>query len=153
MIIGDVTLLEGCSVWPGAVIRGDENPIVIGRGSNIQDNCVVHVDADNETVIGENVTLGHGAVVHGAKLGDDVLVGMNATVLSGAVIGRGSLIGACTLVKQGMSVPDGSLVLGIPGKIVKEGDEGLLDATTSYSSNYKKLRDMHKAGTFESYKG
>ena len=152
-VFGDVTVGKECWIGPGVRIRGDYGTIVIGDYCSVEDNCVIHVDAWNKTVIGENVTVGHGAVVHGAVLADDVLVGMNATVLSGAEIGAGSLIGASTLVKQGMKVPPGSLVLGVPGKIVKEGDEGLLKTTRDYSQNYQKLRDEHKSGKWERYLG
>ena len=118
-VIGDVTLHDRSSVWFCCVLRGDSAPIVIGAGSNIQDGTVIHVDEGWPTIIGENVTVGHNAMIHGCTIGDGSLVGINAVVLSGAKIGKGCLIGANALVTEGMEVPDGSMVLGSPGKIKK----------------------------------
>ena len=118
-VIGDVSLGEDVSVWFGAVIRGDNDTIAIGAGSNVQDNAVLHVDPGFPIRIGPNVTIGHKAMVHGCTIGEGSLVGMNAVVLNGAVIGRNCLIGANALVTEGMEVPDGSLVLGSPARVVK----------------------------------
>ena len=117
VIAGDVTLGEESSVWFNAVIRGDENRIVIGERSNIQDNCTLHVNEPNPMTIGNDVTVGHNAVLHGCTVGDGSLIGMSATVLDGAKIGSGCLIGAGALVTEGSEIPDGSLVVGVPGKI------------------------------------
>ncbi len=119
-VIGDVTLGAHSSVWYGAVLRGDINRIVVGHHSNIQDNAVLHLADDYPCVLGHWVTVGHGAIVHAGKVGDEVLVGMGAVILDGAVIGRQSLIGARALVTQGMKIPPGSLVLGTPAKVVRK---------------------------------
>jgi len=119
VITGQVTLGPESSVWFGCVLRGDVNTITIGAQCNIQDGCILHVDSDKPLRLGDRVSLGHGAIVHGCTVEDDVLIGIRATVLSGAVIGRGSLIGAGALVPEGMVVPPDSLVLGVPAKIVR----------------------------------
>ncbi len=118
-VIGDVTLEENSSVWYGAVLRGDINRIVIGARTNIQDGVIVHLADDFPVLIGEMVTVGHGAIVHACTIGDEVLVGMGATILDGAEIGARSIIGANTLVTPGMKIPEGSMVLGSPGKITR----------------------------------
>ncbi|MDR2944790.1 MAG: gamma carbonic anhydrase family protein [Methanosarcinales archaeon] len=128
-IIGDVEFAKNTNVWYGAVIRADAGPIRIGENSNIQDNCVLHCNISRPTVIGKNVTIGHSAVVHGAVIEDNVLIGMNSTVLDGAVIGEGSIIGANALVPAGKIIPPRSMVLGVPGKIVREVTEEEVQAT------------------------
>ncbi len=150
VIIGDVTLGDGCSVWYKAVIRGDQNRIEIGEGSNIQDCAVVHVDRENATSIGKNVSVGHGAVVHGCTIGDDVIVGMNASILSGAVVGSGCIIGANALVTSGTEIPDHSLAVGVPAKVVKK-DESLIDGIRENAKRYHELRDSYEADKFEHY--
>lgn len=115
-IVGDVTLQEDVSIWYGAVLRGDSGAITVGRGTNIQDNCVIH----KKTVIGNDCTVGHGAIVHGCTIGDRCMVGMGAMVLTGAVIGDDCLIGAGAVVTGKMNAPAGSVLLGSPAKIVKE---------------------------------
>ena len=122
-VIGDVTLHDRSSVWFSCVLRGDAERIVIGAGSNIQDGTVVHADEGFPTVIGDNVTVGHNAMIHGCTIGDGSLVGINAVVLNGARIGKGCLVGANALVTEGMVVPDGSMVLGSPAKIKKTFSE------------------------------
>ena len=119
VVIGDVTIGAHSSMWYGAVLRGDINRIVVGHHSNIQDNAVLHLADDFPCLIGNWVTVGHGAIVHACTVGDEVLVGMGAVILDGAVIGRQSLIGAKSLVTQGMKIPPGSLVLGAPAKVVR----------------------------------
>ena len=116
-IIGDVTLSAKASVWYNAVLRADSAEIIVGEGSNLQDNVSVHVDSGHPVIIGENVSVGHNAVVHGCTIGDGSLVGMGAVVLSGAVIGRGCLIAGGAVVLGGTEVPDGSLVAGVPAKV------------------------------------
>jgi carbonic anhydrase/acetyltransferase-like protein (isoleucine patch superfamily) len=118
-VIGDVTLHDRSSVWFCCVLRGDAESIVIGAGSNIQDGAVVHADQGFPTHVGENVTVGHNAMIHGCTIGDGSLVGINAVVLNGAKVGKGCLIGANALVTEGMEIPDGSMVLGSPAKIRK----------------------------------
>src|ERR1051326_4383879 len=111
MIIGDVTIGAGASIWYNAVVRGDSAPIVVGRRTNVQDNCTLHVDADAPLTIGEECTLGHGAIVHGATVGNHVLVGMNAVVLSHAEVGSNTIIGACALVGESKKKPEGVLAV------------------------------------------
>jgi len=119
-VIGDVTLGAHASVWYGAVLRGDINRISVGHHSNVQDNAVLHLADDLACVLGNWVTVGHGAIVHACKVGDEVLVGMGAVILDGAVIGKQSIIGAKALVTQGTKIPPGSLVLGAPAKVVRQ---------------------------------
>ena len=119
-VIGDVTLGAHSSVWYGAVLRGDINRIVVGHHSNVQDNAVLHLADDFPCVLGNWVTVGHSAIVHACKVGDETLVGMGAVILDGAVIGRQCLIGARALVTQGTNIPPGSLVLGSPAKVVRK---------------------------------
>lgn len=119
-VVGDVKLGDHASVWYGAVLRGDINRIVVGHHSNIQDNAVLHLADDYGCLVGNYVTVGHSAIVHACKVGDEVLIGMGAIILDGAVIGKQSLIGAKALVTQGMKIPPGSLVLGAPAKVVRK---------------------------------
>ena len=118
-IIGDVTLSPLSSIWFSAVLRGDECSIFVGEGSNIQDNATVHGDFGHDVVIGKNVTVGHNAIVHGCEIGDGTLVGMGAVVLNGAKIGKECIIGAGAVVKEGEIIPDRSLVVGVPAKIIR----------------------------------
>ncbi|GGT94922.1 gamma carbonic anhydrase family protein [Streptomyces lateritius] len=117
VVLGDVTLGARVSVWYHAVLRADCGPIAVGEDSNIQDNCTVHVDPGFPVTIGARVTVGHNATVHGCTVEDDVLVGMGATILNGARVGAGSLVAAQALVPQGMEIPPGSLVAGVPAKV------------------------------------
>ena len=119
-VIGDVTLGAHSSVWYGAVLRGDINRIVVGHHSNVQDNAVLHLADDFSCVLGNWVTVGHGAIVHACRVGDECLVGMGAVILDGAVIGRQSIIGAKALVTGGTKIPPGSLVLGAPAQVVRK---------------------------------
>ena len=150
VIIGNVIIGEKCGVFPNAVIRGDENEIVIGDGSNIQDCCIIHTDADHQVKIGKNVTIGHAAMIHGATIEDECLIGIHATVLNGAKIGTGSIIGACALVTENMIVPDHSLVLGVPGKIIKQ-DPGFIDQIRKNAETYQRLSQKHKQETYPIY--
>ncbi|MGE9296515.1 MAG: gamma carbonic anhydrase family protein [Puniceicoccales bacterium] len=118
-VIGDVTLKAQSSVWPGAVLRGDINSIVIGEGSNVQDGSVVHLADDYGVEVGNYVTIGHLAMVHACQIGDECLIGMSSTVLDGAVIGPRCVVGAGALVTKGFVAPEGSVIMGVPGKIVK----------------------------------
>ncbi len=122
-VFGHVTLADHCTILFGAVIRADCDLVTIGARSNIQDNAVVHVDPGCPVRIGHDCIIGHGAIVHGATLGDHVLIGMNATVLNNATIGNYCIIGANTLVPEGMQIPEGSLVMGIPARIIKQLSE------------------------------
>lgn len=138
-LIGDVTLQENASVWFNCVLRGDADHIEIGAGSNIQDGSVLHADPGFPLTVGEHVTVGHKAMLHGCTIGDGSLVGINAVVLNGAKVGRGCLIGANALVTEGMEIPDGSLVLGSPGKIKSqlsaEQQQALLRSAAHYVHN------------------
>ena len=147
-IIGDVTLEKNCSVYPNAVIRGDENTIKIGKRSNIQDCCVIHTDRNHTVNIGKYVTLGHGAIVHGATIEDECIIGMHATVLNGAKIGRGSIIGANALVTENMIVPENSLVVGVPGKVVKN-DEKYREMAKKNAEEYLNIAERYKKGTIQ----
>jgi len=128
-LIGDVTLLAGSNIWYGAVLRGDVGSIVIGENSNVQDNSVLHCTEGMPLVLGRGVTVGHGAILHSCTVEDDCLIGMGATVLDGAVIGAGSIVGAGALVSPGKVIPPRSLVVGVPGKVVREvSDENLAES-------------------------
>lgn len=142
VIIGNVTIGKNCGIYPCAVIRGDDNTIEIGDGSNVQDNCIIHVDIFNKVKIGKNVSIGHGAMVHGATIEDECLIGINATVLDGAIIGKGSIIGAAALVTAKMKVPENSLVIGIPGK-VKKLDKKLKKIILYNAKEYQRLSKEH----------
>ncbi|MFF4733175.1 gamma carbonic anhydrase family protein [Streptomyces mirabilis] len=144
VVVGDVTLHAGASVWYGAVLRADFGPIVIGADSNIQDNCTLHVDPGFPITVGERVSVGHNAVLHGATVEDDCLIGMGATVLNGAVIGAGSLVAAQALVPQGMRVPPGSLVAGVPAKVKRPLTEEERQGLTLNGTFYVDLAKTHK---------
>ncbi len=118
-LIGEVNLSSGCSVWPGAVIRADNEPISIGINSNVQEGAVIHVDPEFPCVIGDGVTIGHQAMLHGCTVGEGSLIGIQAVVLNGAVIGKNSLVGAGALITEGKHFPDNSLIIGAPAKAVK----------------------------------
>ena len=131
-VVGDVTLGENVSIWYGAVLRGDHGAIVVGDGSNIQDNCVLH----EHTVIGKNCTVGHGAIVHGCTIGDNTVVGMGSIVLTGAVIGENCVIGAGALVTGKMVAPAGSVLLGNPAKVVKEATPEMIAGNAKSARDY-----------------
>jgi len=148
VIIGNVKIGKNCGVFPGAVIRGDQSKIDIQDGANIQDNCVIHCDEEHPVKIGKNVTIGHCAMVHGAVIEDNCLIGINSTILNGAKIGKGSIIGANALVKSDMVVPENSLVLGVPGKVVKQ-DKKFEKSAINNADIYKRLSKNHKEGKYE----
>ncbi len=143
-LIGDVTLLEDASVWYGAVVRGDADTILIGRGSNVQDCAVLHTDKGFSLTLGENVTVGHSAVVHGAQVGDNVMIGMHATLLNGCVIGSNSIIGAGALVREGQIIPENSLVVGMPAKVLREVSEEQKADILWNARHYVELAKKHK---------
>jgi carbonic anhydrase/acetyltransferase-like protein (isoleucine patch superfamily) len=144
MVMGSVEIGAGASVWFGAVIRGDNDLIVLGAGCNIQDNSVLHTDAGFPMHIGADVTVGHRAILHGCIVGEGSLIGMGATLLNGSVIGKGCLIGAGALVPEGKIIPDGSLVLGMPGKVVRQLDskarQELRETAHRYVLNQRRFR-------------
>ena len=142
-VIGNVILEEGAGIWFGAVLRGDNESITVGKGSNIQENCVLHTDIGFPLLIGEGCTIGHAAILHGCTIGNNSLVGMGAKVLNGAKIGANCLIGAGALVTEGKEIPDNSLVLGSPAKVVRtlgEDVEAMLKLSAShYVENAKRF--------------
>lgn len=152
IIIGNVTIEKGCSVWSCAVVRGDLNFVRIGEGSNIQEHAVIHVTSSNPTIIGKNVSVAHGSIIHGAKINDNTIIGMNATVLDGAEIGSRSLIGANTLVREGVKIPPCSLVVGVPGKIIRKEDKNLSTIAAKNAEIYHRLRDEYKTSKYILYK-
>lgn len=145
-VIGQVVVESGVSIWFGATLRGDTEPLSIGAGSNIQENTVIHSDPGFPVRIGQNCTIGHKAMIHGCAIGDGSLIGMGATVLNGAKIGSGCLIGAGALIPEGKEIPDGSLVMGMPGKVVRVLDEeaqaGLLVSAKTYRERMRRFRDQ-----------
>ncbi|MBO6759042.1 MAG: gamma carbonic anhydrase family protein [Roseibium sp.] len=135
-VIGNVRLDEDASVWFGATLRGDNELIHLGARSNIQDGCVCHTDLGFPLTIGADCTIGHKAILHGCTIGSNSLVGMGATVLNGAVIGSNCIIGANALVAEGKEIPDNSLVVGVPGKIVRQLDGSAADGITASAAGY-----------------
>lgn len=152
VIIGNVKIGKNCGVFPNAVIRGDKNAIIIGEGTNVQDCCVIHTDDEHEVIIGKNVSIGHAAVVHGATIEDECLIGMQATIMNGANIGSGSIIGAKALVTTDMKIPKYSLVLGIPGKIIKQ-DESFRKMAQKNAKTYQQISKEHLEGKHSTYRG
>lgn len=136
-VIGNVQLGSAVSVWFGSTLRGDDEPITISAGTNLQEQTVIHVDPGFPCTVGENCTIGHKALLHGCTIGDGTLIGMGATVLNGAKIGRGCLVGAGALVTEGKVIPDGSLVLGMPGKVVRTLDEAQQNANLEAAKRYQ----------------
>ncbi|MDR7125332.1 gamma carbonic anhydrase family protein [Pseudotabrizicola sp. 4114] len=143
-VIGRIVLEAGSSVWFGVTLRGDNEVIHVGAGSNVQENCVLHTDMGHPLTIGANCTIGHKAMLHGCSIGEGSLIGMGATVLNGAKIGRGCLIGAGALITEGKEIPDFSLVMGSPGKVVRlldtDAQAKLLRSAESYRANAARFR-------------
>lgn len=144
-LLGDVTLEKDANIWFGAVIRADKAAITIGEASNIQDNCVVHTSHNFPVTIGRNVSVGHGAILHGCTIKDNVLVGMGAIILNGAVIHAGTIIGAGALIAEGKEIPPRSLVIGVPGKVIREVSEeqyqGIITNAQAYTTLAMRYRD------------
>ncbi|MBT3140265.1 gamma carbonic anhydrase family protein [Phaeobacter gallaeciensis] len=144
-LIGKVVMEAGSSVWFGCTIRADHEEIRVGEGSNVQENCVMHIDAGYPLTIGKNCTIGHKVMLHGCTIGDNSLVGMGATILNGAKIGKNCLIGAGALVTENKEIPDNSLVMGSPGKVVRQVDEANAQRITMgalhYQENMRKFRE------------
>lgn len=138
-VIGDTVLMNGSSVWFNAVLRADVDKIVIGENSNVQDNATVHCTEGYPVVIGKNVTVGHNAVVHGCAIGDNSLIGMNATILDGAKIGKNSIVGAGALVTERKEFPDNSLIIGVPARAVKTLDENAVKGNIENAKHYTEL--------------
>jgi len=144
-VIGDVRLGNNVSVWYGAVIRGDVAPVVIGDNSNIQDNAVIHCDHRYANVIGKNVIVGHGAIVHGELVGDDSLIGMGAVVLGRTRIGRGCLVAAGAVVPPGFHAPDGSVIMGVPAKVQRDVNDADRAYLAKLPLHYVRLAQRHAA--------
>ena len=144
VVIGNVIIKKNASVWFGAVLRGDNDPIVIGENSNVQDNSVLHTDKGSPLTVGADVTIGHMVMLHGCTIGDGSLIGIGSVVLNGAKIGRNCLVGAGTLITEGKSFPDNSLVMGSPGRVVRElsADQAaaLSKSANGYVENWKRYR-------------
>lgn len=136
-VIGNVILEEGASVWFGATLRGDNEPIRVGQGSNVQENCVFHTDMGFPLTIGRNCTIGHKVMLHGCTIGNNSLIGMGATVLNGAKIGDNCLIGAGALITEGKVIPDGSLVMGAPGKVMRQLDAAAIALLKASAEHYQ----------------
>lgn len=135
-VIGDVVMGDECSIWFNAVVRGDSNSIKIGNRTNIQDLCMVHVDGTHKTFIGDDVTVGHRAIIHGAKIGNRCLVGMGAIIMNGAVIGDDTIVGAGALVTEDQVVPPKSLVIGFPAKVKRELSPEEIKMISNSAKNY-----------------
>ena len=138
-VIGDVTIGSQVGIWFGAVVRADKDRIVIGDRSNIQDNCTVHTSKGHPVLMGNDVSVGHGAILHGCTIGDRVLVGMGAIVLNGARIGSGSVIGAGAVVTEGMDIPEESVVIGVPGKVIKKSSAAQQQQILANAASYIEL--------------
>ena len=138
-IIGDVTIEENANIWFGTRLRGDMNKIVVGKNTNIQENTVVHVDKNCPCLIGKDVTIGHGAIIHGCEICDNVLVGMGSIILNNAKIGKNTIIGAGSLITQGKVFPEGVLILGNPAKVVRELSEAEIESIKNSANNYVNL--------------
>lgn len=144
VIVGDVTLKKNANIWFGAVLRGDEAPIIIGENTNIQENCVVHVDYGNNVVIGDGCTIGHGAIIHGCSIKNNVLVGMGAIILNGAKIGNDTIVGAGSLISQNKEFEDGVLILGNPAKVVRKLTKEEIENNKKSCLNYIELSKEFK---------
>lgn len=139
VIIGDVTLKRNTNIWFGAVLRGDEESIVIGENTNIQENSIVHVDENNKVEVGDGCTIGHGVIVHGCKIGDNTLIGMGAIILNGAQIGNNTIVGAGSLITQNKKFDDGVLIIGNPAKVVRRLTDEEIENNKKSCLNYIEL--------------
>lgn len=148
IVCGEVTLGPRASVWPTAVVRGDSAPIVVGADSNVQDGAILHVDAGLPCVVGARVAIGHRAIVHGATVEDDCLIAMGAILLNRVHVGRGSIIGAGALCPEGMVVPPGSLVIGLPGRVVRSTTPAERERIRRTVESYLAMQERHRRGEF-----
>ncbi len=145
-VIGDVRMGTGVSIWFNAVLRGDNEPIVLGQDTNIQDGAVCHTDPGFPLTVGNGVTVGHKAILHGCSVGSNSLIGMGAVILNGARIGNNCLIGANALITEGKEIPDGSMVVGQPGKVIRTLDEDAIQGLGRSARVYRKRLDQYRAG-------
>jgi len=147
-VIGSVTLGDDVGIWFGATLRGDNEPMTVGRGTNIQEGVMVHSDPGFPATIGEDCTIGHHAIIHGCTIGDNTLIGMGATILNGAKIGKNCLVGANALVTEGKEFPDNSLIVGSPARVVRTLDEkaaeGIKKSAEKYVANWKRFAEELK---------
>jgi carbonic anhydrase/acetyltransferase-like protein (isoleucine patch superfamily) len=143
-VLGRVTLKKNASIWFGAVLRGDNDPIIVGENSNVQDNSVLHTDVGQPLTIGSSVTVGHMVMLHGCQIGDGSLIGIGSIILNGAKIGRNCIIGASSLITEGKEIPDNSMVMGSPGKVVRtlsdEQAAGIAAGALHYVANWKRFK-------------
>ena len=146
VVVGDVTIDEDASVWFGAVLRGDNDPITIGRDTNIQDGSVLHSDPGEPLTIGDGVTVGHMVMLHSCEIGDNTLIGIGSVILGRARIGKNCIIGANTLITEGKEIPDGSLVMGQPGKVVRPLEPGQIEALKASAAHYVQNWKRYAAG-------
>jgi gamma-carbonic anhydrase len=142
-LIGDVRLGDDVSIWYGAILRGDLAPVTVGKGSNVQDNSVLHVGDHSPCVVGQETVVGHKVMLHGCRVEDGCIIGMQATILDDAVIGEGSLVGAAALVTQGTVIPPGSLVLGAPAKVIRALSSAELDRQRALAGKYLRLKENY----------
>lgn len=143
-VVGAVTIGARSSIWYGAILRGDGEPITIGESSNVQDGAVLHTDPGFPVSIGDRVSIGHRAVLHGCTIGDEVLIGMSATIMNGAVVGAGSLVAAGALISEGVTIPPGSLVLGAPAKVRREVSGAEREMISRNAATYEQLMAAHR---------
>ena len=145
VVIGSVVLKTNASVWFGATLRGDNDPITIGENSNIQDGCVCHTDDSMPLNVGDNVTVGHMVILHSCSVGNNSLIGMGSIIMNGATIGKGAVVGAGAIVTENMHVPDLGLVVGLPGKVIKTLSDDTYDKNVKWAKKYVQLATVHKS--------
>jgi carbonic anhydrase/acetyltransferase-like protein (isoleucine patch superfamily) len=146
VVVGDVTIGEGSSIWFGAIVRGDVEAICIGKRTNVQDGCVLHADPGYPCTLGDGVTVGHGAIVHGATIANDVMIGMRSVVMNGVKVGENSIIGVGAVVTEGVEIPPGSLVMGLPGKVVRQLAAEQLERIRYAANHYVEAAKRFLAG-------
>ena len=144
-VIGEVIMKSESSIWYNTVVRADINQIVVGKRSNIQDNSVLHLENDQGVIIGDDVTIGHNAIIHGCTINDGALIGMGAIIMNGAIIGKGAVVGAGAIVTEHMHVPDLGLVVGIPGKVIKTLPDSTFEKNVKWAKKYTQLAFIHKS--------
>jgi carbonic anhydrase/acetyltransferase-like protein (isoleucine patch superfamily) len=149
-VMGDITISENASVWFHATIRAEHTSIHIGKSSNVQDNCVIHVSREDSVTIGENVTVGHSAIVHGCTVGNNTMIGMGSILMNGASIGSNCIVGAGALITQNMRIPDNSLVLGSPGKIIRSVTPQEIQANIANANRYAEEAQIYKISCADS---
>ncbi len=146
VLVGNVIVAAGASIWFGAVLRGDNEVIHVGAGSNVQENAVLHTDMGYPLMIGANCTIGHKAMLHGCTIGDGTLIGMGATVMNGARVGAGCMVGACALITEGKDMADGSLVMGAPARVIRTLDTAALAKLLQSAEGYRRHAQRFRAG-------